>query len=108
MGFLHFYLSGEDPKRSGLNIDISTAQDVEALKKVIAGQFGIVEPQGIAFHAGGRELEDLPDIEPQEGDIAITIDGHNVRDVPGPAGLPIVGSYFEGGSLPFRFDWAQN
>ena len=41
-----FYLVGEDAA-SALDVDISTAKDVETLKTLVAGQFAIVEPSGV-------------------------------------------------------------
>lgn len=41
-----FYLVGEDAA-SALDVDISTAKDVETLKALVAGQFAIVEPSGV-------------------------------------------------------------
>lgn len=36
-------------------------------------------------------MKDIEDIKKANGSIAITIDGHAVREVPGPKGMPFVG-----------------
>lgn len=40
-----FFLAGEDAKKA-LEIDVSGASDVKALKQLLAGEFHIVEPNG--------------------------------------------------------------
>lgn len=50
---------------------------------------------GIAFQRGNTRLDKIDDFE-SAGDqpIAITVDGHSVREIPGPAGAPWIGNYF--------------
>lgn len=50
---------------------------------------------GIGFQNDDAVLEDVSDILAAQGPVAITIDGHAVREPPGPKGLPYVGNYFE-------------
>lgn len=50
---------------------------------------------GIAFQLEDVEVDDISQITSANTPIAITIDGHAVREVPGPKGLPFVGSFFE-------------
>lgn len=50
---------------------------------------------GIGFQSEGRELSSLDEVKNATGAISITIDGHPVHDVPGPKGLPFLGSYLE-------------
>lgn len=40
-------------------------------------------------------LSTLQDIAASNGPVAISIDGHAVRDAPGPKGLPFVGNHFD-------------
>lgn len=50
---------------------------------------------GIGFQSDSTNLYEVSDIDASTTPIAITIDGHSVRDAPGPKGLPYVGSFFE-------------
>ena len=50
---------------------------------------------GIAFNTTESVLETVVDVVAHEEAVAITIDGIAVREVPGPQGLPFVGTYFE-------------
>jgi hypothetical protein len=43
----------------------------------------------------GQDLEDLDAVLDCDEDIGITVDGQGIRDPAGPAGLPLVGSYYE-------------
>lgn len=47
--------------------------------------------KGIAFEHDGGQLEDYESIKQAQSAVGITIDGHAVREVPGPTGLPYVG-----------------
>lgn len=101
----HFYLFGEDistAKPVQIPADISDQQGaVEAselgdeLKQVVAHHFGIFEPTGISFSANDHSLSTLSDVLAAEQPIAIAIDGHKVREVPHPKGLPYVGNFFQ-------------
>ncbi|KAF1352400.1 putative cytochrome P450 monooxygenase [Delphinella strobiligena] len=91
----NFYLLGEDVSQA-LPIEIDAKQDLESLKNLVASHFAIVEPSGINFCIdGGDALTELSDILECQEPIAITIDGHAVREVPGPKGYPYVGNYYE-------------
>lgn len=46
---------------------------------------------GIGFQAAGTELSDVDTIKDSPQAVSITIDGHAVREPPGPSGLPFVG-----------------
>ncbi|KAJ5099599.1 cytochrome P450 [Penicillium argentinense] len=51
---------------------------------------------GIGFQGNdNRYLSDVAEVVSAHGLVSITIDGHGVRDPPGPTGLPYVGNYFE-------------
>ncbi|KAJ5458274.1 hypothetical protein N7475_009662 [Penicillium sp. IBT 31633x] len=94
MSAKQFYLLG-DPVSSAKNIDVDPKSNVDGLKDLIAAHFAIVEPSGIAFQLEDVEVDDISQITSANTPIAITIDGHAVREVPGPKGLPFVGSFFE-------------
>jgi cytochrome P450 len=55
----------------------------------------VTEYSGIAFNTKESVLESVADVVAQEDSVAITVDGRAVREVPGPQGLPFVGTYFE-------------
>ncbi|CAG8034199.1 unnamed protein product [Penicillium nalgiovense] len=50
---------------------------------------------GIAFQFEDAELAEVQDVISAQGLVAITIDGHAVRDPAGPKGLPVLGNYLE-------------
>lgn len=57
--------------------------------------FIVDQLQGVGFLSQDRALLDVAEVITAPGQVAITIDGHEVRDPPGPTGLPYVGNYFE-------------
>lgn len=50
---------------------------------------------GIEFQVQESALQEVSDITSITGPVAISIDGHAVRDPPGPKGLPYLGNFFE-------------
>ena len=50
---------------------------------------------GIGFQVQESALQEVSDITSITGPVAISIDGHAVRDPPGPKGLPYLGNFFE-------------
>ncbi|QKX56912.1 uncharacterized protein TRUGW13939_04020 [Talaromyces rugulosus] len=89
-----FYLLGE-PISSSKDIDVDPAISIDDLQHLIAAHFAIVEPSGIGFQTEDNVLTDVPEIISSSGSIALTIDGHAVREPMGPKALPYVGNYFE-------------
>lgn len=77
-----FFLAGEEPS-TAIEVDISSATDLDALKLVVAGNFAIADQTGIAFQAKGNQLDDVDAVKDADVPVGITIDGHSVRDVPG-------------------------
>ncbi|KAJ5168035.1 uncharacterized protein N7482_003629 [Penicillium canariense] len=89
-----FYLLG-NPVTSAKEIEIDSNTDLDGLKHLIAAHFAIVEPSGIAFQFQEAELAEVSDVVAAKGLVTITIDGHAVRDPPGPKGLPMLGNFLE-------------
>ncbi|KAJ6118704.1 hypothetical protein N7471_013324 [Penicillium samsonianum] len=95
-----FYLLG-NPVTSAIKIEIESNTDLDGLKHLIAAHFAIVEPNvsdievGIALQFEDAELTEVQDVMSAQGLVAITIDGHAVRDPAGPKGLPVLGNYLE-------------
>ncbi|KAJ5455508.1 cytochrome P450 [Penicillium daleae] len=89
-----FHLLGDDSS-SSRPIELDTTLDIDGLKNLIAAHFAIFEPSGVGFLSQDLTLTDVTEVITAPGPVAITIDGHEVRDPCGPAGLPIVGNYFE-------------
>ncbi|EAW12886.1 cytochrome P450 [Aspergillus clavatus NRRL 1] len=89
-----FYLSGE-PISSARTIELDGMQSLDDLRNLIAAHFAIVEPSGIDFQGRDTCLTDIPEITSSASPVAITVDGHAVRDVPSPAPLPLVGNFFQ-------------
>ncbi|KAE8148613.1 cytochrome P450 monooxygenase [Aspergillus avenaceus] len=89
-----FHLSGE-PVSTAREVDVESSLDYDGLRHLVAAHFAIVEPSGIGFHSQEAVLNDVSDILATEGALSITIDGHSVREIPGPTGLPFVGNFFE-------------
>ncbi|KAH8695415.1 putative cytochrome P450 monooxygenase [Talaromyces proteolyticus] len=88
-----FYLLGEPGPAKEIEVD--TSQSIDDLKDLIASHFAIVEPTGINFQGQDIVLTDIAEVTSSNGPVAITIDGHGVREVPAPKGLPIVGNFFQ-------------
>jgi cytochrome P450 len=55
----------------------------------------MISVTGIDFSVKGNVLGTLAEVVEAEDPIAISIDGHHIRDPPMPKGLPIVGNYYE-------------
>ncbi|CAG7930960.1 unnamed protein product [Penicillium olsonii] len=89
-----FYLLGE-AITSAQAIDIESTISYQDLQLLIAGQFAIVEPNGIGFQSEDATLSTPTEILASEEPIAISIDGKAVKEIPGPKGLPFVGNFFE-------------
>ncbi|KAF1961843.1 cytochrome P450 [Byssothecium circinans] len=89
-----FYLLGESPS-SARTIQFDPSASLEDLRDVIASHFAIVVANGIGFQSDDNNLYDVSDIAASNSPIAITVDGHAVRQVPGPTGLPYIGNFFE-------------
>ncbi|KAK9364637.1 cytochrome P450 [Lipomyces kononenkoae] len=77
------------------DIDISTVADISVLQRAIGKNYGVVQPEGLSFHSGNTPLLALSDIQTSAGIITIKVDGHALRDVPSPSGLPLMGNYLE-------------
>ncbi|KAF2129351.1 putative cytochrome P450 monooxygenase [Dothidotthia symphoricarpi CBS 119687] len=89
-----FYLLGES-SASARVIEVDQNAHLDDLKDLVASHFAIVQAEGIEFQSEGEAISDVPAILSSADPIAITIDGHAVRTIPGPKGLPYVGNYFE-------------
>ncbi|USW53726.1 Putative cytochrome P450 [Septoria linicola] len=90
-----FHFDGSQDQRLAFDVDISNISDLAGLRQVIGSSCAVVKPEGLSFHCDDDLLEDVSDVEAAAGSIAIKVDGYPVRTVPGPAGLPLVGNYFE-------------
>ncbi|PCG91368.1 Cytochrome P450 [Penicillium occitanis (nom. inval.)] len=77
-----FYLLGEDVS-TAKDIEIDASQSIDGLRHLIAAHFAIVEPI------------EASEVAAAAGPVAITIDGHAVREPPCPRQLPFVGTFFE-------------
>ncbi|GIK00086.1 hypothetical protein Aspvir_004101 [Aspergillus viridinutans] len=89
-----FYLLGESTS-SARTISLDGTNDLEGLRHLIASHFAIVEPSGIEFSGQDICLTDINEIISSTTPVAITIDGHAVRDAPSPNGLPFFGNFFQ-------------
>jgi len=106
-----FHLLGE-PSSTAQHFEVESTLDFQGLQFLIAGQFAIVEPNGmnlysvlfnsranhligIGFQSENSSLTSVAEVLANEEPIAISIDGKPVREIPGPKGLPFVGNFFE-------------
>ncbi|EAW17790.1 cytochrome P450 [Aspergillus fischeri NRRL 181] len=94
MASQQFYLLGESIS-SARTISLDGMNDLEGLRNLIASHFAIVEPSGIEFSGQDISLTDLNEITSSTTPVAITIDGHAIRDAPSPNGLPFFGNFFQ-------------
>lgn len=106
MAIQQFFLCG-DGVSTAVELDISAVQNIDELKRSISAHYGIVQPEGVAFQAGETELSELYEIIDSTVPVGVTVNGHSVRDVPGPQGLPWVGNYFEGIRHPKKMERRQ-
>ncbi|KXJ89362.1 cytochrome P450 [Microdochium bolleyi] len=94
MASIAFHLLGEDAS-STTEIEVPRTSHFEDVQHLVASHFSIVDPKGVGFTQDGRNLTSVSEITAASSPVAISIDGHAVRAVPGPKGLPYVGNYFE-------------
>ncbi|SMR50637.1 unnamed protein product [Zymoseptoria tritici ST99CH_1E4] len=90
-----FYFQGSKDKNLSLDVDVENINDLAGLKEVIGTSCAVVKPEGLSFYLEDELLEEISDIKEAQGRISIKVDGHTVRSVPGPPGLPLIGNYFE-------------
>ncbi|KAH8656846.1 cytochrome P450 monooxygenase [Ilyonectria robusta] len=94
MAIKRFHLLGEDPS-TAQDIELPSSLDYQSLQHLVASHFAIVDPNGIGFVTQSEALMTVTDVVAVEDDVAITVDGKAVHEVPGPKGLPFIGNYFE-------------
>ncbi|KAI9897689.1 hypothetical protein N3K66_007545 [Trichothecium roseum] len=87
-------LLGES-ESSTRDVEIPESADFEEVQNIVASYFAIVDPKVVGFIRDNRILTAASDVLAQEDPIAVSVSGKAVRDVPGPAGLPYFGNYFE-------------
>ncbi|EFX05854.1 cytochrome p450 monooxygenase [Grosmannia clavigera kw1407] len=90
-----FYFLGE-PGASAKAIDLEPDLSFDQLQALVGAHFAVVKPSGIAFQSGDDALNEVAEILAAAEPVALTVDGHAVRDVPSPpGGLPYVGNYLQ-------------
>ncbi|ESZ91096.1 putative Cytochrome 4F5 [Sclerotinia borealis F-4128] len=90
-----FILLGQ-PASTSQELEVDLQNTFEYLQYNVAQNFSIAQPSGISFQTDkDGVLDDLDNFVDASSLIGILIDGNQVRDVPGPTGLPIAGSYYE-------------
>ncbi|GKZ61131.1 hypothetical protein AnigIFM49718_007837 [Aspergillus niger] len=94
MAARQFYLCGQY-ESFVCTVDVGSKLDLDTIRKKVASHFAIIEPQGISFHIDNKYLDSTKDILAANAPIGILVDGETVRDVPGPKGLPLLGSHCE-------------
>ncbi|KAL1301915.1 hypothetical protein AAFC00_006092 [Neodothiora populina] len=89
---INFCVSGENGG-TVKSIQVDAGTNLIKLQKLLGKHFGIVEPQSILCEANGKQLDGVADILEATGPVTVTINGQDVRDPPGPQGLPLLGSH---------------
>ncbi|KAL7915511.1 cytochrome P450 [Trichoderma velutinum] len=89
-----FYLLGEQPSTSR-QITFSSSSSFTDLQELVASHFAIVDFKDVGFIHQNIELASVSEIHAATDPVAISISGKPVRDIPGPVGLPYIGSFFE-------------
>jgi cytochrome P450 len=89
-----FHLFGDDPS-TAKSVQLGEKQDLVALKKLLVNAFRIAGKQELGFQDSKQALETFEDVISSSGPVGITLDGGRVKKIDGPAGLPIVGNYYE-------------
>ncbi|KAJ9628496.1 hypothetical protein H2203_002395 [Taxawa tesnikishii (nom. ined.)] len=81
-----FYLLGDDPSTAVETTFDSAHDDLTALRRRV----------GITFHVEHRAaIDNIDQLTGVTSPIGCLVDGQHVREVQGPQGLPVVGSFYE-------------
>ncbi|KAF5678248.1 cytochrome P450 monooxygenase oxidoreductase [Fusarium circinatum] len=94
MATKQFFLLGEAPS-TARDVELPSDVEFEELQNIVASHFAIVKPNGVGFVHDDRRLNAMSEVLEKDEPIAVSINGNAVRDVPGPAGIPYFGNYFE-------------
>ncbi|KAF5602864.1 cytochrome P450 monooxygenase oxidoreductase [Fusarium subglutinans] len=94
MATKQFFILGEAPS-TARDVELPSDVDFEELQNIVASHFAIVKPNGVGFVHDDRRLNAISEVLEKDDPIAVSINGNAVRDVPGPAGIPYFGNYFE-------------
>ncbi|KAL7785382.1 cytochrome P450 [Trichoderma afarasin] len=89
-----FHLLGEQPSTSR-QITFPSDFSFADLQELVASHFAIVDSNDVGFIHQNIELTSVNEVRAATDPVAISISGKSVRDIPGPGGLPYVGSFFE-------------
>ncbi|KAK0653103.1 cytochrome protein [Cercophora newfieldiana] len=90
-----FYLVGDEPSTSQ-TLAVEPTSKFDDLKKAVGQALHVAVPAGITFHSSDdKDLLTVEDVLAAAGPVGVRIDGQPVQDPQGPAGLPLVGSYYE-------------
>ncbi|RDW60722.1 hypothetical protein BP6252_12105 [Coleophoma cylindrospora] len=89
-----FYLFGDAPS-TAIEILVGEKGDLKALQTTLAATFHIAGKQEVGFQNDSKALGSLEEVLDSQEPVAITLDGGKVREIQGPEGLPIVGSFYE-------------
>ncbi|PHH82195.1 hypothetical protein CDD82_6753 [Ophiocordyceps australis] len=89
-----FYLKGQDPS-TAIDIDVPPSSSLDDIQALVATQYTIVVPEGIGFAIDGNKTTVPSDITAAKGPVGITIDDQDIKDIPGPKGIPYFGNYLE-------------
>ncbi|KAK4208587.1 cytochrome P450 monooxygenase [Rhypophila decipiens] len=90
-----FYLVGDQPS-TAQSVPLDGSFKIEDLKRAVGLVHHVAQPAGITFHTPeGTDLITVHDVLSHPGPIGCRINGQPVQDPQGPAGLPLVGSFYE-------------
>ncbi|KAJ6035398.1 uncharacterized protein N7446_010158 [Penicillium canescens] len=95
----HFFLVGDEPS-SAQAVDVQSSWKFDDLQRAVGLTFHVAQPLGISFHnAQSETLSSVEDIiaanSSATNPIGLRVDGNAVQTPQGPAGLPLVGSFYE-------------
>ncbi|GAB7339728.1 hypothetical protein MBLNU457_6294t1 [Dothideomycetes sp. NU457] len=90
-----FRFDSDDVNASEFELDIASYNELPQLRAAIGVSFGVVQPAGLSFWNNGTQLTTVDEVKAADSTITIRIDGHPLRNVPGPTGVPFIGSYLE-------------
>ncbi|KAI4859953.1 putative cytochrome P450 [Hypoxylon rubiginosum] len=92
-----FSLAG-DSKQTQVSIPVTTSSTFRSLlhlKRAVADKFKIIDPSTVSFSVDGTACDNLTSLLQFEKPICVFVNGRAVCDVPGPSGLPFLGSHTE-------------
>ncbi|KAK8110609.1 cytochrome P450 monooxygenase [Apiospora kogelbergensis] len=91
-----FFLKGDSSQCSvSIPMGANTFRSLNHLKQAVAEKLSVIDPSSLSFSLNGTLCDTLPPLLEAKGPVCVLVNGDAVREVPGPSGLPFLGSHTE-------------